>query len=93
MPTKPETPPPSLADDPDWDSVDQAAWESFPASDPPSFSSGHAAPSRATVDQTSDLVAQQVSTIRRRARIRSALRIGLGALSVVLVWKLARATR
>jgi hypothetical protein len=24
--------------EPDWDEVDEASWESFPASDPPSFS-------------------------------------------------------
>jgi hypothetical protein len=93
MATKAEIPPPTLADDPDWDRVDQAAWESFPASDPPGFSSARAAASRAAVDETAELCVRNLQSHLRRERIRSALGIGARALGVVVLWKLARKIR
>jgi hypothetical protein len=71
----------------DWDDVDQASFDSFPASDPPAHGSPRAAPSASTV-----MPPEPVQTGRRRRLVQIALGLIVGSLVTGgVIWRLRAA--
>ncbi|MGH7337271.1 MAG: hypothetical protein ACREI7_06825 [Myxococcota bacterium] len=82
----PATPTPPIGTDSSWDEIDQASWESFPASDPPAWNHHR------VIGNPEDKLPETTqppghAALRRRARLRVAgVALALAGVAGAAIW-------